>query len=119
MSRGKIKTLRLLNFDDNCCFDVLNNKNVIQSLNLLKSCKNLLVQIDLTDVSLRDNSCKMEKVIKSIFQKECYYNLDNVNLLLELNHCHIDWIFALLKRDVKILKHQFKQLNIGITIYYW
>ena len=68
-SRGKIKTLRLLHFDDDSCFDVLNNKNVIQSLNLHKTCKNLLVQIDLTDVTLRDNSCKWRRLLNQYCKK--------------------------------------------------
>ena len=49
-------------------------------------------------------------------QKERYYSLENVNLLLQLEHGQIEWFFGLMKRNVPVLKYQFKQLKIGINI---
>lgn len=111
--RGNIETLRLLHLREGSRFDILNNVNVIQSLNLHRSCKNLFVDIDITHATLND---KLYKVIESTLKKEYYYSLENVNLLLALTQRQIDWVFALLKRNVKILKHQFKQLRIGINV---
>ena len=117
-SRPNIETLRLLDFEDDLRYSlhILHNTNVIESLNLHNSCKNLLVQLDISVVGIVENSYKIDTIIESILKKEHYYSLENVNLLLKSRHSYIDWMFTLLKRNVKILKHQFKQLNIGINI---
>ena len=117
-NQGKIETLRLLHFKQYSYFDILNNISVIQSLNLHKSCKNLLLHIDLTVASHIGHLSQIKNSIESTLKKKYYYSLENVNLLLklQLGHSHIDWIFSLLKSNVKILKHQFKQLNIGINV---
>ena len=112
----KIETLRLLDFNRYSCFDILKNRNIIQSFNLDKSCKNLLMQVDTGVWTVIHNSSEIENCLKSIFEKEYYYSLENVNLLFKLNRLHVHWIFTLLKRNVKILKHQFKQFNIGINV---
>ena len=110
--RYNIETLRLLRFTRRSCLDILNDTNVIQSLNLDQSCKNMLVQLDLSS----GNSSNMQNVIKSILEKDVYCSLENVNVVLKLRHCHLDWIFSLLQQNVQMLKHQFKQFNIGMNV---
>ena len=52
-------------------------------------------------------------VIEKILKKEYYYNLANVNILIDSNDGKIDKLFQILKKNYVVLKHQFKQLNIG------
>ena len=69
-----------------------------------------------------NKSINQEKALEIILQKKYYYNLENVNIILELevskreifNDISIDWFFQLFEDNEKILKHQFKQLNIAI-----
>ena len=75
---GTIETLRLLDFDDTSCFDILNDRKAIQLLGLDKSCKNLLVQIDISHITdadvyiniLNDEPYTINHVIKAILHKE-------------------------------------------------
>ena len=111
IDRGlKIETLRILS----CC-KFCNDKVVIDSLNLQNSLKNLTIVLYPSRIFHHVNQ---EKAIENILQKNYYYNLENVNIILENTGGHddtkIDWFFKLFKDNHKILKYQFKQLNIAI-----
>ena len=58
------------------------------------------------------------KAIGHILEKKYYHNLENVNILLVTyigeESEFIDDFFKVLKQNQKLLKHQFRQFNIGI-----
>ena len=112
-----IETLRLMNFDEDSSCDICNNKVVIESLNLQNSLKNLMLYIDFG--SMRDeNLTQWENVIEiSIIKKEYFYKLENVIIVLEIAHYHTDWIWKMLKKNVQLLKYQFKQFIIGWNVH--
>ena len=119
-NRGlQIQTLRLLNqsvsFDSNS-FEVCNKQNVIEAFGLDKNLKNLTIEFNmLYETKCQSYSSIYDKVIKNIFEKKFYYKLENVNILFKISDAdNLDWIFTLLKKNCKILKYQFKQLNIGL-----
>ena len=114
----QIKTLRLIDLSANSNRDILENGKLIESLNFHNSVKNLTVNC----AFYQDDDCKSwTKVISNLLTKKHYFNLDNVNILLQFAGMYakegmVNWIFEILKANMKILKNQFKQLNIGIHI---
>ena len=60
------------------------------------------------------------KSIESVLRKKCYFNLENVNILLEFcateKYNHFEQFLNILKRNKQLLKYQFKQLNIGLFV---
>ena len=108
-----IETLRLINFDQDSSYDICNNKILIEILNFEKSLKNLILHIHLTDMTNQQlNQCK--NVIESILKKENLYTLQNVVILLHISRNDLDLIFKMLKTNIQLLKHQFKQLIVGL-----
>lgn len=115
-----IETLRLINFwqrSKTCIIrtnDVMNHC-VIEMLNLHRSVINLLIDIDL---------CKFNKnkrwidAIETVLLKKYYHNLKNVNILIKIQKKNIIQLFNMLKKNVNILKYQFKKLNFGLIITY-
>ena len=58
---------------------------------------------------------KWQKAIENILKKDFYYTLENVKILFKGDiDTVIDWLVSTLKLYQKILKYQFKKLNIGI-----
>ena len=111
----QIETLRFIDFDDinTDRSDLLENQMLIESLNLHNSVKNLTLCIELTIVD--DHKKRWERYVSNLLTKKYYFNLENVNILLYTSKIKaIDRIFDILKKYQNILKHQFKQLNIGI-----
>lgn len=111
---GNIQTLRLTRFrrESNC--DLCNNQNLIESFQLDKSVKNLLI-----DLTLENNiSTKWKDAIECIIKKQYYHNLENVNLLLGTTTMKdVEWIFKVLKNHQGLLKYNFKNLNIALIYY--
>ena len=113
-NRGlQIKTMRILRHWSWRNLDICNEKIVIDSLNLHNSLKNLTIEC----VTLQpDNYGHQQKALTNILEKEYYYNLENVNIIIEINQdmdVFMTWFFQLLEKNVKNLKYQFKQLNIA------
>ena len=122
---SQIETVRLINFCGDYWRSRLFNKQAIQALNLQSSLKNLTLEINFGDDDMCSDDC--QKDIVRILQKEDYFNLENVNILLRINsdcdeykkidgRVNIDWLFTILKQNWKTLKYQFKQFNIGLYI---
>ena len=102
-----------MNFSNQYDSKLLNNKQVIELLNLQNTLKNLTIFC----------SCDSQhelNAIEKILKKEYYFNLEKVNILLNTN-THVTNlthdIFKLLKRNHQLLKYQFKQLNIGFEFW--
>ena len=57
-----------------------------------------------------------QNVIESTITKEYFYKLENAIILLDVAIDDIDWIFKILKRNLQLLKYQFKQFVIGWNI---
>ena len=115
INRGlEIETMRLLSFHRHKhCYDICSKTVVIESLNLHNSLKNLTIECKIDAVKICDHQ---QKALENILQKTHYYNLTNVNIILELKrNIRIDWFFKLLKDNQKILQQQFQQLNIAIV----
>ena len=111
-----IDTLRLIDFDEGSSRDILNNKIVIDTQNLQNSLKNLLANIDTSDMD-DETLLQWQNIIESILKKEHFYKLENVIILLGISSLEMhdtDWIFKMLQKNVKLLKYQFKQFIIGI-----
>ena len=129
-----INTLRLINFQYRCSF--LNDKLLIEKLNLHKSLKNLTLCVQI-ESSFSNHNGYQRNVhypqlwtgIKNILTKEYFHNLTNVNLLLKISsikdidsnsdHDHgstTNIVFDILQKRCNILKYQFKQLNIALVI---
>ena len=132
-----IQTLRLMGFGHRCNMQILNNKQVIKLLNLENSLTNLTIHF-----GIGDSESALFEALENVLEKKYYYQLENVNILLDIyiNHemkCHgccekieknkkdsdelgkeitIDNIFQVFKNMKWILKYQFKQLNIGLHI---
>ena len=54
---------------------------------------------------------------ETVLTKSCFFNLENVNTLIkirDIDQTSLDLFFNVLKQHIKLLKYQFKQLNIGI-----
>ena len=112
-----IETLRIIDFDEDCDMDILNDTKIIESLNLQNSLKNVTINVHIYDEEL-----VYHEEIQSIFDKEYFYKLENVNILFDIsgtqNDTVIHDIFAFFKENRKKLEYQFKQLNIGLFQYY-
>ena len=115
----EIETMRLLNCWSSV--DICNNETLIESLNLHKSLKNLMLEMDTTQMAIsniRDDFKQWMKAIGHILEKQYYHNLENVNILLDTytgeEFEFIDDFFKVLKQNQQLLKHQFRQFNIGI-----
>ena len=115
---SQIETLRLMHFTEQYDSKLLNNKQIIESLNLQNSLRNLTIYGE-----VYWNSCYIylvNPIEKLILQKEYYYNLERVNILIAIYNQYantIHDIFQMLQRNIQLLKHQFKQLNIGFRIH--
>ena len=109
-----IDTLRLLDIADASMNLV--DKSLITMMNFESSLKNLTLQILFPFAN--DDSNYVESVIR----KEYLFNLENVNILFapwnraptSLIEQVIDELFDVLRDNVKLLQHQFKQLNLGM-----
>ena len=118
--QSQINTLRLIDLDSNSNTDILENWKLIELLNFHNSVKNLTVNCTL----YHKRECDIwRKIICNLLTKKYYFNLVNLNILLQF----FDWglrsekdlvncIFEILKQHQQILKHQFNQLNIGFDI---
>ena len=106
-----IDTLRLIDFREYSCSStvICINDKVIETLNLHRNLVNLTIEINL-------NASRWMKVIETILCKQYYHNLYNVNILIKMFDNKSNSVFQMLKKNVSILKHQFKQLNIGLRI---
>ena len=111
-----IETLRLRYLNSRSSCDIFNNKIVIESLNFQNSLKNLMLSLD---VSSMDNQklTQWQDVIESILKKERFYKLENVIFVFCISSHDIDWIVEMLKKNVQLLKYQFKQFIIGLLWY--
>ena len=126
-----INTLRLINFHYQGSF--LNDKSLIEKLNLHNSLKNLTLSVQIN--SSFSNHHKYQRnltygplhtAIENVLKKTHFYNLQNVNILLNIAVASNDAsssdglttnvIFTMLEKHCKILKNQFKQLNIAFVI---
>ena len=102
------------------------NESTIEFLNLDKSLKNLTVIFDVDTVQWNDlidsSRQKCNTLIRNILKKYYFCNLENLNLLV-LEWCNEDSLgcdilfchelFDTLLKLKQLLKHQFKQLNVG------
>ena len=112
-----IDTLRLLNFDVNSKPYICNNNNIIESLNLQQSLVNLTLQLYIGFCDEKGNPFKeWIDAIDKILIKEYYHHLKNVNILVDLSPATIKPFFQILKKNCKVFKDQFKQLNIGVKM---
>ena len=124
-----IKTLRLIGFNDKSLTSICDNKTVIQLCNLDDTLKNLTLEISAKKYHHGRNNhvfsfqrqivqiheTNWQKAINNILTKEFYNKLENVNILFRVeSNISIDWMVNILKTNEKILKHQFKRLNVGI-----
>ena len=113
-----INTLRLIDFESRSHDYICVNSNVIEALNLHKNLVNLTLNVDTRDnYHVLDTRTNWIKPIEVILSKRYYHNLKNVNLLLLILDTKLKSFFDMLKKNVEILKHQFKQLNIGLVVY--
>ena len=110
-----IETLRLRYFNDHSSDDICNDNIVIEALNLQNSLKNFMLKMR---INRTDNQSlnKWQNVIESIVKKEHFYKLENFIILLNVEKKHIDWVFKMLKKNVQLLKYQFKQFIIGLHV---
>ena len=119
-----ICTLRLINFlhtHDGYHGDlhlnnssICDNEQLIKKLNLQSSLKNLTMNINFGNDIMESDWIQG---FKNIFTKNHFYNLNNVNILLETEMINIQTFFDILKENLSVLKYQFKQLNIGLRVY--
>ena len=110
-----IETLGLRNFYQASNYDICNNKHVIESLNLQHSLKNLKLSIGFSMGDHVLTQCQ-KKAIELILTKEHFHKLENVIILLTSSNKSIDWVFKMLKKNVQLLKYQFKQCTIGLNV---
>ena len=119
----QIDTLRLIAF--NFLYtptDICVNKKLIELLKLQENLKNLTLELALElDLDCMSSSLVIKQqfetwieAINTILTKEYFYHLENVNLLLYLCNDNIEPFLNLLKKHCKLLKNQFKQLNICV-----
>ena len=93
-----------------------NKDSINQGLNLCNSLKNLTFYFDILPLFVFANIYK--KSIENILEKKYYYNLENVNILVDFQVCdqydkEVDYILGIFKKHIKLLKYQFKQLNVA------
>ena len=119
-----IETIRLLEFEIFSYFHLFDNQSAcaIKMCNLDKTLKNLTMNVHISDGDTRIEPQLFHKsmqVIENVLKKKYFYVLKNVNLLFK--RCHtivLDRIFKIFKENTHLLKHQFKQLNIGFRVGY-
>ena len=92
---------------------ICNDKDVIETLNLHNSLKNLTLYMIWTSKLFNDREKQFK--ISNILEKKHYYNLENVNIIVEMRDKRaFGRIFHTSKENTTILKNQFKQLNIAL-----
>ena len=113
-----IGTLRLLNFDARSKPYICNNKNnIIESLNLQQNLLNLTLQLHLGFCDEKGYQFKKWiDAIDKILIKEYYHHLQKVNILVHLSSATVKPFFKVLKKNFKLFKDQFKQINIGVKM---
>ena len=129
-SNKNIDTLRFIDINRNFSTNIYNNENLIESLNFDNSVKNMTisVEIDVMHQSNENDDWAWSRTISNLVVKKNFYHLTKLNILFKINniddaHKHnnagditMDWLFDILKKHEKLLKHQFGQLNIGLNI---
>ena len=120
--KTQIKTLRIINCDSSFVdlwIKTWDENCIPHKLNLDKKLKNLTILLDkgsFTHFSTTGRDAVYQNCVDKIaklLRKEIYYNLQNVNILIESTSL-LDGVFDMLKKNCKKLHHQFKQLNIGM-----
>ena len=113
-NRGlQIETMRWLWCWNWVHLGICSEKVVILSLNLQITLKNLTIEFPLRHSDGYDNQ---KTVLENVFRKKYYHNLENVNIIVDIpENESIDWLFNLLKENQKILKYQFRHLNIAMV----
>ena len=112
LDRGlEIETMRLISYWNHENPYFFNNKMVIDSLNLQNSLENLTMELVMQPIYVHQ-----VEALENVMLKRYYYNLENVNIMIEIDdNTSMVWFFELLQKNQQILKHQFKQLNIAIV----
>ena len=112
-NNNNIDTLRLLGMSNQELQDILFTESFINTMNFDSNLKNLTIDVVFSDKNMG--------YLSSIFQKEHLFNLENVNILFlaEDETEWIDHLFDVLIHNIGHLKHQFKQLNFGISKTKW
>ena len=115
-----ISTLRMIDLDCDYKFrniNILINLQLNKMLHLQSIVKNLTLHIRLEENdNTGDNTFEWRKMISKILQKDFYYELKNVNTLLDIDIENIEVFFDILKENIQVLKYQFNKLNIGLKI---
>ena len=119
-----IETLRFINLKYRCNVKLLYNERLIESLNLHSSVKQLTLNFICEDLENMYGSTatrqRWDEIVSSLFGKKYFVNLEKMNILFDFigqGHSRkhfVAWIVGLMKQNKQILKHQFKQLNIGL-----
>ena len=112
-----IDTLRLTRFHDDSSCDICTNQTVITTLNLQNSLKNLMLNINLTDMD-DENLNQWHNAIESIVKKKYFYKLENAIILLSVPSNGVDAIFKMFEKNVQLLNYQFEKLIIGLYVDY-
>ena len=120
-----IETIRLIDFSS---FThppgILNDKTTIETMNLPNSVRNLTLHLIVNDEFLFELWIEN---IQNLLQKEYYYNLKNINILIEIPsyfenkediNPKMEILITMLEKNIKILKHQFDKFNIGLKCVY-
>ena len=111
-----IDTLRLIYFSGYDNGDICMNDKLIEALNLHRNLINLTIEMNIV-LNHETNTThigRWMKAMETILCKQYYHKLKNVNILIRMYEKDINYVFNKLKKNISILKHQFKQLNIGI-----
>ena len=124
-----IDTLRLvmIDFFGSGMAKFCHNEKAIEMLNLDKTLVNFTLYVEITYCEEFDEYSGHEswfKAIDKVLCKEYFHNLENVNILIMISDIHsshntIKPLFKVLKKHCRLLKNQFKQLNIGLKNYYY
>ena len=111
-----IDTLRLISIGNQQLEDILFEASFINRMNFHSNLKNLTIEI----TSPHSDDHENMGYLSSIFKKEDLFKLENVNILFSTwsnDNGWIDNFFDILDKNIKHLKHQFKQLNFGIAVH--
>ena len=129
----KIDTLRFIDLIsvNTSLNNMFQKEQLIESLDFHNTVKNMTLNINFGDFKRNSkdlNNCPhWEKNILNVLLKKNYFHLSNVNILLEYSYSYtlrkgvnntFGWFFDILKKNQIVLKHQFKQLNIGLRHVY-
>ena len=113
-----IDTFRLIGCSGYDSTDICVNDKLIQALNLHSTLVNLTIEVDIRIFAISPyHITRWMKGIETVLLKQYYHNLQNVNILMKIFQSNMDCFFEMLKKHVSILKHQFKQLNIGLEVH--